>query len=396
MKRALYIHVPFCLQRCTYCDFNTYAGLLPLRAAYVDALEQEAALWEKRYPDLQVATLYFGGGTPSLLSPASVARLVNVAHARFALPVDAEVTLEANPGTVDEPQLQALRQAGVNRLSLGVQSSHREELALLGRIHSWEEAVSAVKAARRAGFTNVSLDLIFGLPGQSLARWEKTVERVLTLQPEHLSLYALKLEPRTPLAKQVAAGELPTPEPDLAADMYERAGEFLQRAGFWQYEISNWARGRTSAPEIWAVPPAGQSEQLTWVARHNLIYWRNTAWVGWGAGAYSWFQGRRWSNPAHPHAYIAAVGAGELQRIAEEHISLELEMGETLMMGLRLAEGVTALSFRARFGIELFAQYGDVIARFVGLGLLAWDEKRLRLTCAGRLLGNQVFAAFLP
>ncbi len=397
MKRALYIHIPFCLRRCTYCDFNTYAGLLPLRAAYVEALEQEAFIWEERHPDLQVATLYFGGGTPSLLSPASVARLVNVAHARFALPADAEVTLEANPGTVDAESLRALRQAGVNRLSLGVQSSHRDELALLGRIHSWAEAVSAVAAARRAGFTNLSLDLIFGLPGQSLSRWENTVERVLALQPEHLSLYALKLEPGTPLAERVTAGELPSPDPDLMADMYERAGELLQRAGFWQYEISNWARGGTPPPEIWAVPPAGQSEQLSaWVAHHNLIYWRNTSWVGWGAGAYSWFQGRRWSNPAHPRAYIAAVGSGELRRVAEERIPPALEMGETLMMGLRLAEGVTAHRFRVRFGSELSAQYGDVIARFVRLGLLSWDERRLRLTRAGRLLGNQVFAAFLP
>lgn len=397
MKRALYIHVPFCLRRCTYCDFNTYVGLLPLRENYVEALEWEAVLWAERYPDLKVATLYFGGGTPSLLSPASVARLVNVARARFALPADAEVTLEANPGTVDVESLRALRQAGVNRLSLGVQSSHQDELALLGRIHSWAEAVSAVAAARRAGFTNLSLDLIFGLPGQRLSRWVETVERVLELEPEHLSLYALKLEPGTPLAERVVDGELPAPDPDLAADMYERAGEHLQDAGFWQYEISNWARGRTPAPEIWAVPPAGQSEQISaWVAQHNLIYWRNTVWLGWGAGAYSWFQGRRWSNLTHPRAYIAAVKSGELRCVAEEHIPLKLEMGETVMMGLRLAEGVTAHSFRARFGVELSVQYGDVLARFVKLGLLSWDEERLRLTRAGRLLGNQVFAAFLP
>ncbi len=397
MRRALYIHIPFCLRRCTYCDFNTYVGLLPLRAAYVEALEREAVLWAERSPELQVATLYFGGGTPSLLSPDSVARLVSVARVRFALPADAEVTLEANPGTVAEQQLRALRQAGVNRLSLGVQSSHREELALLGRIHSWAEAVSAVAAARRAGFANLSLDLIFGLPGQSLSRWMETMERVLELEPEHLSLYALKLEPDTPLARRVAAGELPAPDPDLAADMYARAGELLQDAGFWQYEISNWARGRAPAPEIWAVPPAGQSEQISaWVAQHNLIYWRNTSWLGWGAGAYSWFQGRRWSNPAHPRAYIAAVKSGELQRVAEECIPSALEMGETLMMGLRLAEGVTTHRFRARFGLELSTQYGDALSHFVKLGLLSWDAERLRLTRAGRLLGNQVFAAFLP
>ena len=303
MKSACYLHVPFCLQRCTYCDFNTYADLLSLRSAYVAALERELLMAAVRYPDLEAKTLYFGGGTPSLLPAESIARLVNVVRSHFALPASAEVTLEANPGTIAAEGLRALRQAGVNRLSLGVQSAHEEELALMGRIHSWEEAVKTVTAARRAGFDNLSLDLIFGLPNQPLSRWIETLEQVVALQPEHLSLYALKLERGTPLATQVSAGELPTPDPDLAADMYEYAGERLQQAGFWQYEISNWARGRTPPPEVWAFPPDGESEQLSpWVAAHNLVYWRNRAWLGWGAGAYSWFQGRRWSNPAHPRA----------------------------------------------------------------------------------------------
>ncbi len=397
MKAALYIHIPFCRQRCTYCDFNTYTGLLDLRTAYTEALLEEMALHARRYPDLQATSLYLGGGTPSLLPVESVARLIEAAWRHFALSAAAEISVEANPGTLTGEMLLALRRAGANRLSLGVQSARAEELALLGRIHTWEEVVGTVGAAREVGFENLSLDLIFGLPGQALEAWEETLSGTLALQPDHLSLYALTLEPGTPLAGRVSAGELPAPDADLAAQMYERATERLHVAGFWQYEISNWARGIEAPPAPWALPPGGQSEGIgPTVSRHNLTYWRNRSWLGLGAGAHSWLEGRRWSSLPHPSAYISRLRAQGLPLLEEETISGALERGETMMMGLRLAEGVTEARFRRRFGVGFAETFGGVIERFGRLGLLSWDGRRLRLTAAGRLLGNPIFAEFLP
>ncbi len=396
MDVALYLHIPFCLRRCTYCDFNTYAGLLHLRRAYAEALRTEMTLWAARNPALRGTTLYFGGGTPSLLAPEAVADLIATARRALHLRDDAEITLEANPGTVDETSLCAIRRAGVNRLSLGVQSAHDDELRMLGRVHDWPQAVAAVRAARRARFRNVSLDLLYGLPGQTMARWQTTLEAALALEPDHLSLYALTLEEGTPLARAVAAGRLPSPDPDVAAEMYAWASERLQRAGFWQYEISNWARGVAPPPAVWAVPPSGRTEQIGPVSRHNLTYWRNRPWLGLGAGAHSWLEGCRFHTPRHPADYIAAVRSGHLTREEVEPIPPPLERGETMMLGLRLAEGVTEAHFRARFGVGLAELYGPVIAHFVPLGLLEWDGARLRLSGRGRLLSNPVLAEFLP
>ena len=397
MKTAFYIHIPFCQQRCRYCDFNTYSGLLALRPAYVEILRQEIAWWARARPDIEATTLYFGGGTPSLLPPERVRDIVNDVRRAFALPVDAEITLEANPGTVDAGTLADLRETGVNRLSLGVQSAHDDELTMLGRIHTWAEAAQAMAQARQAGFDNLSLDLIFGLPNQTLSRWESTVARVLALEPEHLSLYALTVEPGTPLATDIDTGALPSPDEDLAADMYDLAAERLHGAGFWQYEISNWARGTSSPDTMWALPPSGKTENSgPWVSHHNLTYWRNDPWLGLGAGAHSWLGQRRWSNVLHPTQYVQEGRQGRWTQIESETITSELERGETLMMGLRLAEGVTERRFRDRCGDGIAECYPETLAYLLDVGLIAYDGTRVRLTSRGRLLGNQVFGAFLP
>jgi len=397
MQTAIYVHVPFCRQRCAYCDFNTYSGLLALRPAYVEALRRELRARAVRYPHIAATTLYFGGGTPSLLSPDMVRALITAARQHLALSCDAEITLEANSGTVDAASLAALREAGVNRLSLGVQSAHDDELRLLGRIHTWDEALDAVTAARQAGFDNLSIDLMYGLPGQSLNRWQATVERTLALAPEHLSLYALTVESETPLSRAIETGEVPLPVPDLAADMYVWASESLCAAGWWQYEISNWARGRHPAAGVWDRPPGGCTEGIgPWVSRHNLVYWRNQPWLGLGAGAYSWLEGRRWSNTRHPVDYVQAAQAGQWPEVDVEVIPPELERAEMLMMGLRLAEGVAAADFHARFGVGLAEVYGTTMTRLAEAGLVLWDGQCLRLSSRGRLLGNQVFGAFLP
>lgn len=398
MRVAVYVHIPFCVQRCTYCDFNSYAGLLHLRPTYTAALKYEIQLWAERYRNLQATSLYFGGGTPSLLTLENIPVALNTLRRHLNLSPEAEVTFEANPGTLGLENLAALRQAGVNRLSLGIQSAHDDELLMLGRIHNWADAVQAVSLVRQTGFKNLSLDLIYGLPGQTLARWLQTLDKVLALGPQHLSLYALTLEPGTPLAEAVATGELPAPDSDLSADMYEAAAARLQQAGFWQYEISNWARAEALFPEAeWAPPPQGKTEMMSpWVCQHNLIYWRNTPWLGLGAGAHSWFRQQRWSNLRHPHSYIQTLNESRLPGIEHEFISLSLEMGETLMMGLRLCEGVTETRFKRRFGVGLEEVFGETLARLSKVGLLSWDGTCVRLTSRGRLLGNQVFGEFLP
>ncbi len=385
---SLYLHIPFCRHRCAYCDFNTYAGLDHLRAAYVQALVAEVR-WagEAAGRRLPVHSVYFGGGTPSLLTPEQIEQVLLAVEAVFALADDAEITLEANPGTVDEPYLRTLRRLGVNRLSLGVQSAHPEELRLLERIHDYPTVTRTVAAARRAGFDNLNLDLIFGLPGQPLSRWQRTLDLVLALHPEHLSLYALTLEHGTPMAAWVARGLLPAPDEDVVATMYEWAMDRLEAAGYVQYEISNWAR------------PG-------YLCRHNLQYWRNLPYLGLGAGAHGWAAGVRTVNVRAPAAYIQRLRAGEVTgpfprtpaTVEARPVGRREEMGETMMMGLRLTqEGVSRQAFVARFGQPLEAVYGEEIAELVRLGLLMWtaDGARLRLTRRGRLLGNVVFAAFV-
>jgi oxygen-independent coproporphyrinogen-3 oxidase len=372
---SLYVHIPFCQAKCTYCDFNSYPGLEDLFDDYTVGLVRELE-WLEPVP---VKTVYIGGGTPTVMPLPHLAQLLGGMRDILALNAEAEISIEANPGTVDSSKLSGLRTLGVNRLSLGVQSFDNKELLRLGRIHSSAEAADALRAARQAGFDNINLDLIYGLPGQALASWQDSLTRALDLQPDHLSLYALTAEANTPLAAAIAGGELSAPDPDLAADMYEFAQEFLLAAGWVHYEISNWAR-----------TPG-------YVCQHNLTYWRNEAYLGIGAGAHSWRNARRWSNTARPSDYVAQVLDGQNPVASEEIIPPELEMGETMIMGLRLLdEGVRFRRFQERFGIDPRTSFSDEITELVDLGLLQTDGGGVRLSARGRLLGNQVFLRFLP
>ncbi len=409
LRVALYVHIPFCRARCTYCDFNTYAGLEALMPAYVAAACQEIEAAGERWGPPTVPTIYFGGGTPSLLPLDLLAELFQALRFTFHVLDDAEITLEANPGTVTPAYLRGLRELGANRLSLGVQSVHDDELRLLGRIHTWAQAVEAVEWAREAGVANLNLDLIFGLPGQTLARWRETLGTALSLAPEHLSLYALSVEEGTPLERQIARGELRAPDEDLAAEMYELAEEALVEAGFFHYEISNWAKGNDQCqmtndqspdwrpePETWNPKPGTLSEEVSpYVCRHNLTYWRNEPWLGIGAGAHSWLGGHRWANMRHPREYIAVLEQGDTATAEVELIERRMEMGETMMLGLRLAEGVDDARFRARFGVRMETAFGEELAQLQDLGLLEWNGHVARLTARGRLLGNQVFMRFV-
>jgi len=373
---GLYIHVPFCQAKCAYCDFASYAGGEALFAPYLDAVRHEMRRRQARLP--HACTLYVGGGTPTVLPVHDLAALVETARRTFGLDADAEITIEANPGTVDAASLRQLREAGVCRLSLGVQSFDDEMLHTLGRIHTAGDARQAVYDARGAGFDNLSLDLIFGLPGQTMGQWQESVRQALALSPEHLSLYALTVEDDTPFAASIEGGELPAPDEDMAADMYTWAEAALAEAGLIHYEISNWA-----------LPG--------YACQHNLVYWRNEPYVGLGAAAHSWYGGTRRANVRLPRDYISALEKGQDPVAEEEEIDRALEMGETMMMGLRLlAEGVSFARFVGRFGVSMDDVYGSQIEGLVSRGLLEQMPDRIRLSQRGHLLGNQVFAEFLP
>ncbi len=400
---GLYVHIPFCERKCPYCDFNTYAGLASLYADYVDALCQDLACWGSALAGRPVATVFLGGGTPTVLDETLLARIFQAIQEHFVLLPDAEITCEANPGAVDRAKFQALRRLGVNRLSMGIQSFQPAELRFLGRIHSAAEGMEAFQAARAAGFDNINLDFIFGLPGQEAESWAATLDQAVALGPEHLSLYSLIVEPGTPLHHWVESGRVPEPDEDQVALLYEMAMERLGRAGYAQYEVSNWAREERMGPGV------SHPTELVHACQHNLIYWRNQEYLGVGPGAHSHLtlaqakgatgspQELRWGNLRPVPAYIRRVQAGQPTVDFQEVIHPRLAMGETMMLGLRLLrEGVSFSGFQERHGQDLRRIFQAELSRLVEWGLLAVDEQRVRLTHRGLLLGNQVFAAFLP
>lgn len=374
---AVYIHIPFCRWRCSYCDFNIYAGMQRWFAPYIEALGKEIRRFGERAGRPLARTIYIGGGTPSLLPLPLLARLFEALHEAFRIPPGIEITMEANPSGLSVAYLEGVRQLGVNRISFGVQSAHPGELRLLRRDHTFEEACAHIAMARAAGFANLNVDLIYGLPGQPLHRWQETLEAVLALRPEHLSAYALIVEERTALHRWIREGRVPAPDPDRAAEMYEWTRDRLAEAGYRHYEISNWAR------------PGHES-------RHNLVYWRYEPYIGFGAGAHSFIDGRRWMNVLHPKIYIHRIEAEESLIAEEEPLDPRTQMAEMIILGLRLVEeGVEDARFRARFGHGIVEVYGAVIEGLEELGLVQWDGARLRLTGRGLLLGNEVFWRFL-
>ncbi len=387
---ALYLHIPFCTSKCGYCDFNSYEGLDHVVPDYTPALVREMELWAPAAKNYRVDSIFFGGGTPSLTSVEDMRVLSDALHRLFDLASDLEWTLEANPTELTREHLEGLRGIGVNRLSMGVQSMHQDELELLERQHTPERVAQAVADARAAGFDNLNLDLIFGLVGHSMERWQSTLEQVIAFRPEHLSCYALTVEPGTALYYRVQKGMLQEPDPDLAAEQYDWTRERLAAEGYRQYEISNWAKpGRA--------------------CRHNLVYWRAEPYLGMGAGAHSFFVGRRMANLDSPTRYVEAVNQSYEERQASETGRAELRQvagGETpddetlradaMILGLRLLEGVHLAEFRDRFGISVDDAFGAALRRHEALGLIERTADRVRLTERGLLLANEVFVDLLP
>lgn len=393
---GMYIHIPWCPTRCIYCDFNTYIDGGPdLKAGYQAALLREIQESGISLDRPRLDTIFFGGGTPTTLAPAQLTKLVEAVKAAFDLNPAAEITIEANPGTLSLDYLRELRRGGINRLSIGVQSFNDYELKFLSRLHSSREAHKAVEHARAAGFDNISLDLIFNLPDQPLNRWTDNLREAIRLEPDHLSVYSLIIEPGTPLHRQVGKGNVPQPDDDIAADMYAATIDMLGEAGYAQYEISNWAR--------FSGEPHWHSPALASV--HNLIYWRNRPYLGVGAGAHSTITDRRWANVKRPPSYIGRVGTGGKLGLARDEETFEIlsrqtAMTEHLMLGLRLVrEGVDAAEFEARFGVDLSEQYPQAVAFGLERGLTEWIDapggSRLRLTRRGRFLANQVVVQFM-
>jgi oxygen-independent coproporphyrinogen-3 oxidase len=381
MFTRLYIHIPFCRRKCPYCAFVSQEPFAGDLEGYGDILLAEMGLAAQAFrAERPLASVYFGGGTPSLLDPRQVARLLEQAASLFGLGREAEITLEANPGTVDQKRLATFRAAGINRLSLGVQSFHDPMLTTLGRIHSATEAKEAFQAARAAGFANIGIDLIHALPGQTLALWLRELEQAVQLAPEHISVYGLTVEEGTPFAARYGDDSPLLPDEDMSATMFEEADELLTAAGYEHYEIANYAL------------PGRRSD-------HNSGYWRRDGYLGLGAGAHSFLRkgyGVRFGNPAHLDAYAGAIAQGRLPHKDEQPLTRQDAMAEFMFLGLRMADGIDSNGFRHEFGVGLEETFGKEVSKLATLGLLETTSDRVRLTRRGMLLSNQVFAHFLP
>ena len=369
---GLYIHIPFCSAICNYCNFNRGLFDGPLKERYVAALEREIRSSTRESAD----TIFFGGGTPSLLEPAEIARLITACRDTFDLAPDTEITLETNPETSSIERMAQFRAAGVNRVSFGVQSFREPELRRLGRIHTADRARDAFREARAAGIDNISLDLMMWLPQQSADDWRFNVESLIEVGPEHASLYLLELYPNAPLKEDMArAGWSQAPDDD-AAEMYLWSMERLEAAGYTQYEISNVARGGLAS-------------------RHNLKYWRDGEWLGFGCGAHSTRGGIRWRNVSSTDDYVRRIGEG-VSVVSERRPLTQAErLEEALFTGLRLSEGVNTDVFSARYGVDVWSRYGSDLAPYLTDGLMRREGPRLALTRRGMLLANEILQVFV-
>jgi oxygen-independent coproporphyrinogen III oxidase len=383
---GLYVHIPFCAAICNYCNFNRGLFDAELKARYVRAVIREIARsggaggsGGSGGPGGSggvADTIYFGGGTPSLLEPGEIADIIRACREAFAVSADAEVTLEANPETVSVDRLAAFRAAGVNRVSFGVQSFREDELRRLSRLHSAGRARDAVHEARAAGFDNVSIDLMMWLPGQRLEEWLQSVDEAIRVAPDHLSLYLLEVYPNAPLKDEMARQRWSQAPDDDAAAMYVTAMERLEAAGLQQYEISNVARpGRRS--------------------RHNLKYWTDQEWLGFGCGAHSTRNGARWKNVSSTEEYVDRIARDAGTEVDVRRLSDSERLGDALFTGLRLAEGVELATIRQRYGVDVWRRFGADLQVYVDAGLLLHDGATLRLTRRGMLLAHEVMAVFV-
>jgi putative oxygen-independent coproporphyrinogen III oxidase len=390
-QAGIYIHIPFCERKCTYCNFNTTDFFEDLAKRYIEALAREISWWgdnlSLRPGDrAQVNTIYFGGGTPSIVDADQLAMLLGTCRAVFDVSRDCEVTIEVNPATLSRKKVDKWLSAGINRASVGVQSFIDRELGSLSRTHSAEDARRTVGQLRDAGFENISLDLIAGLPEQSLADWEYNLHEALAIKPEHLSLYMLDLKEGTQLFAQLKRGLRPQPDDDLAAEMYRMISAATQTAGYEHYEISNFAQ----------VIGTDRSDRISpYRSKHNSKYWTGESFYGMGCGAHSYDGSARWFNVLKAETYIDRIGKTGNAIAERNELSEADRAAEALFMGLRMREGVSLAAFRIEYGVDVIERYGDELPRLAEAGLIEVGGGRLALTAAGRLLSNEVFVSFL-
>lgn len=370
----LYIHIPFCVRKCLYCDFLSFPCMAGEKTDYLEALHQEILCCGRGREDGLVTSVFVGGGTPSLLTGDEMERLFGTLRQQFVFAEDAEITMEANPGTLTEENLGGYRRAGINRLSIGCQSVHDEELEKLGRIHRFADFCESFSLARKAGFTNINVDLMAALPGQDLSSWEDCLNRILDFAPEHISAYSLIIEEGTPYYEQEDILQLP--DEDTERRMYERTRESLRKNGYEQYEISNYAR------------PG-------YACRHNIGYWDQTPYLGLGLGASSYMDEIRFKNTSDMKDYLCQAKAGVFRREEEEILTLKNRMEECMFLGLRMTKGVGFAEFQEKFGVSMMSVYGKTIEHFVREKLLTIRENRVCLTEKGMDLANTVMAEFL-
>ena len=371
---ALYIHIPFCATKCFYCDFNTYSFHKEQADVYLNALRLEMNVYASVSASLQ--TIFIGGGTPSILSPKSLGEMFEGLQENFQIQVDAEVTIECNPGTIDAEKLAIMRDSNVNRLSFGVQAMDDDILRRIGRIHSVNDVLNSYQMAREHNFDNINLDLIFALPEQTCDQWQYSLDKVISLDPDHVSAYNLTLEEGTKFYDWWDAGRLVLTNNETEADMYQLSIDRLTQAGYLHYEISNFAKPDCDV-------------------KHNLIYWNNEPYIGLGVGASGYIDGCRYTNVRGIPEYIERVGQGKKPIAYQESLIGRQERAETIILGLRKRDGICVDRYQESFGQPITGEFGQTIDRLTGLGLVETSNKYLRLTDQGLMLANYVFTEFL-
>ncbi|MFN0157667.1 MAG: radical SAM family heme chaperone HemW [Bacteroidota bacterium] len=376
---SLYLHIPFCEKKCVYCDFYSLESS-SMMGEFLNALHNEIDLYADLGAGSSFSTIFFGGGTPSLLTPAQLESILTHLHRKFSIAPDAEVTLETNPGTATIEKLAAFKSLGVNRLSIGIQSFHEDELHFLTRIHDAAQAMQCVKWARQVGFENYSIDLMYALPGQTRERWLQNLDTAMSLAPLHISAYGLIVEDGTPLARMVQSKQVSPAPTDEEAELYEVTMEYMERRGYEHYEVSNYAR------------PGFRSQ-------HNYNYWTHEPYIGFGPSAHSFWKGmdgtaRRWWNIAHLSHYCERLQKHELPLVSDEQLSTAQLMTERIFLGLR-SDGVDMRRFRKDFGVDFAGQRGDELRDIVGAGLATIAAGSFRLTSKGYLLCDEICARLM-
>ena len=377
MELGLYLHFPFCISKCPYCDFNSYQLKEDNQiSSYISALYQEITAYSQKLKKNNIKTIYLGGGTPTILSGVQIYNILEFCKDKFTIDKDAEITIEANPGTLDDEKIKLLTESGINRLSLGAQSFNDLLLKKLGRIHNTQDIIDSYYLAREKGFNNINIDIMFALPDQTTKDLQTTLEKAISLKPDHLSLYNLTIKPGTEYYKKYKRGKLKLPTEDEEFDMYNWAINFLKENNFEHYEIANFAR------------PHKRS-------LHNLIYWQNKPYLGIGAGAYSFIKGYRYMNYENPARYVKEIMSGKLPVDNGEKLSLRKRMIETIILGLRTKDGVGYKKFKTRFGVNLNDIFSKQVNKLVNFGLLEKSDCKIKLTKKGIFLANTVFREFV-